>query len=104
MPVTATFRSLARAPALSIGVVVTLALGVAALSTAFGVVNAALWRQPPFPDADRIAMLYLRRNPEGEPSRLERWSFARFQLLRESAQLRTGRQLLARVAHAVGRR
>ncbi len=84
MPLAATFRSLARARALSIGVVVTLALGVAALSTAFGVVNAALWRQPPFPDAGRIAMLYLRRNPEGEPPQQERWSFARFQLLRES--------------------
>ena len=45
------FRSLARAPALAIGVVVTLALGVAALTTAFGVVNAGLWRQPPFRDA-----------------------------------------------------
>jgi putative ABC transport system permease protein len=84
MPIPATLRSLARARALSITVAVTLALGVAALTTTFGVVNAALFRQPPFDDAGRLAMLYLQRNPEGEPPRLERWSFARFQLLRES--------------------
>ena len=84
MPLSAAFRSLARAPALAIGVVVTLALGVGALTTAFGVVNAGLWRQPPFPDAGRLAMLYLRRNPEGEPPQQERWSFGRFELLRKS--------------------
>lgn len=83
MPLSATFRSLARARALSFGVVLTLALGVAALTTTFGVVNAALFRQPPFHDAGRIALLFLQRNPEGEPSRRERWSFARFHLLRQ---------------------
>jgi putative ABC transport system permease protein len=77
-------RSLARRRSLSLAVVLTLALGVAALTTTFGVVDAALWRQPPFHDAGRVAMLYLQRNPEGESPRQERWSFARFQLLSQS--------------------
>lgn len=63
-------------------VVATLAVGVGALTTVFGIVNAALFRQPPFADAGRLAILYLVRNPLGEPTRRERWSFGRFQLLR----------------------
>ena len=81
MPLSFTLRSLARAPRLSAAVVITLALGVAALTTTFGIVNAALFRQPPFPEARRLVMLYLERNPRNEPPRRERWSFARFQLL-----------------------
>jgi putative ABC transport system permease protein len=84
MRLAATFRSLARAPGLAVGVVLTLALGVAALTTAFGIVHAGLWRQPPFPDASRIAMLFLHRNPRGEPPQQERWSFGRFELLRKA--------------------
>jgi putative ABC transport system permease protein len=86
MPLSATIRSLAHARALSITVVLTLALGVAALTTTFGVVNAALFREPPFHDAGRLALLYLQRNPAGEAPRQERWSFARFQLLRQLQQ------------------
>jgi len=64
-------------------VAATLALGVAALTTAFAIVNAALFRQPPFAEPDRLALLYLQRNPAGEPPRQERWSFARFERLRQ---------------------
>ena len=66
--------------------VTTLALGVAALTTTFGVVHAALVRLPPFRDADRLALLFLERNPAGEPPRQERWSFARFERLRATQQ------------------
>jgi putative ABC transport system permease protein len=67
-------------------VIVTLAVGVAALTTAFGSVNAALIRQPPFDDASRLAILYIQRHPAGEAPRQERWSFARFERLRQSQQ------------------
>ncbi len=82
MPLSSRLRSLGRARALWGAVVVTLALGVATLTITFGVVNAALLRQPPFHDAGRVVMVYLERNPEGEPPRQERWSFARLELLR----------------------
>jgi len=65
-------------------VVLTLALGTGAVATTFGVINAALFRQPPFPAADRLLMLHLQRRPQSEPPRRERWSFARFQMLRQT--------------------
>ena len=86
MPLTSALRSVARGRLLSLSVVATIALGVAALTTTFGIVHAALFRQPPFHDASRLAMLYLERRPEGESPRQERWSFARFQLLQQSQQ------------------
>lgn len=84
MTLPTTLRSLARTPGLALAISLTLALGTGALTTTFAVVNAALWRQPPFPNADRLAMLYLQRNEQGEPPRQERWSFARYQLLARS--------------------
>src|SRR5688500_17252577 len=83
MPIRAFLRSIMRARALTLGVVVTVALGVAVLTTAFGIAHAAIFRQPPFDDADELAMLHMVRNPRGEPTRRERWSYARIQLLRE---------------------
>ena len=84
MTAATTLRSLARSRGLSVTVALTLALGVSALTITFGVVRAALWRQTPFPDAGRLAMLYLQRNPRGEPPRQERWSFARYNMLAQS--------------------
>jgi len=78
-----TLRSLLRSPALAIGVITTLALGTGALTVTFAVVDAALFRRPPFQDAGRITMLYLVRNPTGQPTRNERWSYPRFERLRE---------------------
>ena len=81
MTLSSTLHPVSRARGLALAVAGTVALGVAALTTTFGLVDAALVRQPPFHEADRVAMLYLQRNPEGEPPRQERWSFGRFQLL-----------------------
>lgn len=80
-----TKRSLLRSPALVLGVGLTLSVGVAALLITFGIVNAALLREPPFERADRVAALYIVRNSIGEAhERRERWSFARYELLRKS--------------------
>jgi predicted permease len=65
-------------------VAATLALGVALLTATFAIVHAALFRQPPFVEADRLALLSIQRNPMGEPPRQERWSLARFERLRQS--------------------
>ena len=71
---------------MSIGLIATLALGVAALTTTFAIVRAALWREPPLPAAARLGILFLERNPADEPPRRERWSFARSEQLRASQQ------------------
>ncbi|HEU4994103.1 MAG TPA: ABC transporter permease [Gemmatimonadaceae bacterium] len=77
----AVLRSLARSRGMAAAVVLTLAVGVAALTLTFGVVHAALWRQPSFRDAERLAVMFLVRNPQGEPQRRERWSFQRLSML-----------------------
>ena len=81
MALTALTRLPLRSRLLSLTVVLTLGLGVGALIIAFGVVNAALFRQPPFPAANDVALLFIQRNPQGEQPRRERWSFARFELI-----------------------
>ena len=63
-----------------------LAAGVAALTTTFAIVRASLWREPPFPRADRLGIVFLERNPANEPPRRERWSFPRSEQLRTTAR------------------
>ena len=65
-----------------VAVVLTLAIGVALLTTTFAIVRAALWRELPFPDAARLAIVFLQRNPANEAPRRERWSFARAERLK----------------------
>ena len=80
-----TLRSLLRSPALALGVGATLAVGVGALAVTFGIVNAAVMREPPFEDASRVTALYIVRNPIGEPpQQRQRWSYPRYELLRKS--------------------
>ena len=79
-------ESVRRNKRFSIAIVCTLAAGVAALTLAFGVVDAALWRQPPFEGAGRIAIVYTQRVGPGNEVRSGRWSYARIQKLRESAR------------------
>jgi putative ABC transport system permease protein len=57
-------RTLGRAPAFSGIVVVTLALGIGANTAIFSVVHSVLLRPLPFPDADRLVMLW-ERQPSG---------------------------------------
>jgi len=54
MPLRLTLRSLPRTPRLALAVILTVALGVAALTTASGLLHAAPFRQPPFPGASRL--------------------------------------------------
>jgi putative ABC transport system permease protein len=51
-------RSLGRAPALTGLVIVTLALGIGATTSVYSVARAALFAGPPFPDADRLALVW----------------------------------------------
>jgi predicted permease len=53
-----TLRSLIRAPGYSTAVVLILALGIGATTTIFSVVNGVLLRPLPFPDEERLLMLW----------------------------------------------
>src|SRR6187455_139975 len=75
-----------RSRGLTVAVVLMLAAGVGALTTTFAIVRAALWREVPFPDAERLSLISLQRNPPGEAPRRERWSFARSERLKTTQQ------------------
>ncbi|MEP7117336.1 MAG: ABC transporter permease [Acidobacteriota bacterium] len=53
-----TVRMLGRAPLFSVAIVLVIALGVAATTTAFSLVYAALLAPLPYPDADRLVMVW----------------------------------------------
>ena len=60
------WRSLCRAPEFTVTVVLTLALGIGVNGVIFSVVNAALWRPLPYPDANSLVMVWeVRQMDEG---------------------------------------
>ncbi len=58
------FRRLRGSPGVTAVVIVALALGVASATTVFSIVNAALLRPLPFPEPDRLVMIYEDRGQE----------------------------------------
>jgi predicted permease len=54
------FRTFRRAPGLTFLIVVSLAIGIGATSAIFSVVNALLLKPLPYPDPERLAVLWLR--------------------------------------------
>src|SRR5437870_5695934 len=53
-------RTLSRSPGLSLVIVISLAIGIGANTATFSVVNALLLKPLPYPDPDRLAVLWLR--------------------------------------------
>ncbi|HET8697227.1 MAG TPA: ABC transporter permease, partial [Gammaproteobacteria bacterium] len=70
-------RALARAPAFSLTVIVTLALGIGANSAVFSAINAVLLRPLPFPEAGQLVRIRQTIRGAGQnigPVRLEDWN------------------------------
>ena len=60
-------RLLRRAPVFSLAVVTVIALGIAATTAAFSLVYAALLAPLPYPDADRLVMVWEHNLPRNRP-------------------------------------
>jgi len=79
-------RSLRRVPVFAIAAVASLTLGIATATTVFGLLDAALFRPPPFDEPDRLALLNITQYTPAEGLYRVRWSWPRFRLLERSAR------------------
>jgi putative ABC transport system permease protein len=79
-------RALRAMPATTIIAIVTLAIGIAATTTMFSVVYAAMVRPLPFFEPDRLVMLYVVRTTPRTGTSQVRWPYAKIEALRETAQ------------------
>jgi predicted permease len=78
-------RALARMRGTSLLSVATLAFGIAAATTTFSAVYAALFRAVPFAEADRLLYLHTVRQTARDGTVLLRWSPAKADALRQAA-------------------
>lgn len=78
------FRQIRRAPGYCAAVVGMLAVGTAFLTTIYSHIDAALFRPPPFPAADRLLMVYNAFTSPRETSNRVRWSYRSIQMLRQA--------------------
>ena len=78
------FRVLRRNRTLAVSVVTTLALAIGAGVATFAIAEAALITPPPFPQPDRLAMLYTTHTAPARGTERYRWSYQRFRMLAAS--------------------
>src|SRR6185436_3214449 len=71
---------------LSVSVVGTLALALGAGVATFAIAEAALITPPPFPEPDRLAMLYTTHTEPARGTERVRWSYRRFRMLENTIQ------------------
>jgi putative ABC transport system permease protein len=80
-------RALARSRLFAAIAVGTLTLGIGATTAVYSVVYGALFRPPPFAQADRLMLPYITRAENGGRPRKERWSFPRYRMLRREQRM-----------------
>ena len=79
-------RSLSRHRSFAAAAVATLAIGIAAVTVVFSLLYGALLRPPPFPEPDRLFVIYRTAAEEGREPALIRWSFPRLEQLRQQTR------------------
>ena len=67
------WRSLRRTPAFAMVAILTLALGIGATTAIFSVVNAVILRPLPYPDADRLVMVWMDNRRMGMAEDIHSW-------------------------------
>jgi putative ABC transport system permease protein len=80
------WRSLRRTPVVTLVAVLSIALGIAATTSVFSVIDAALFRPPPLKDAERLAILLNTEDRPGAPTSFARWSWPNSRIVRERAR------------------
>ncbi len=76
-------RSLRRTPVVTVAAIVSIALGVAATTAVYSIVDAALFRPPPFEHAEQLVAPYLTRHEANWPVERQRWSWPSAVALRQ---------------------
>ena len=77
-------RVLGRSRALAASIIVTLALAIGAGVSTFAIAEAALITPPPFPEPNRLALIYTTYTEPSRGAARLRWSYPRFRLLERS--------------------
>jgi len=86
MLLSASLKAAAKTRATTVAIIAFVAIGVAALTTAFNLADGALWRPPPLHEPDQLVLVSsTHTNTRGE-ARFSRWSYARIQLIKQRAQ------------------
>src|SRR5678815_2016944 len=91
-------RSLRRTPVLTAAAVLSIAVGIAATTSVFSIVDAALFRPPPLDHPEQLAAVFITRQHPNEPPGRERWSWPRYRVL---AQLTTSFEHVASFSQSV---
>jgi putative ABC transport system permease protein len=86
------FRTLSKSPGFTLVSVLTMALGIGALSSIFSVVNAVLLRALPYKNPDRLVLVDALNHKDES----QRWSFSYLDFLDWSARQRSFEALAAR--------
>jgi putative ABC transport system permease protein len=79
-------RTLRRTPVFTAAALVSLTLGIGSSVAVFSLVDAALFRTPPFAAADRLVIVNITQRTPLEGELRHRWSWRRFELLKRYAQ------------------
>jgi predicted permease len=80
-------RTLRRAPGFTIGVALTLALGIGGNAAVFSALRTALLAGPPFPEADRLVAVDITVTDATHKADTYPWSYPKFETMRHAVEL-----------------